>query len=186
MRRQAQSSRGREEPNRVRPVESRSAAGKYEPGGTPRGRPKLRAALHCASPLRGRLMVGRLTLDQVVGVRVPAPQPQKAPRRGFFVADTDNTFTRVRVPRRAHRIVTTRSGAVWRRFRFRGGGRTEFRSRASREARRLPSTGRVGEALSSRDPCEFRHPPSVGAWGVASRDGEAADATGPEATPRRA
>ena len=26
-------------------------------------------------PLRGRLMVGRLTLDQVVGVRVPAPQP---------------------------------------------------------------------------------------------------------------
>ena len=27
-----------------------------------------------ADPLRGRLMVGRLTLDQEVGVRVPAPQ----------------------------------------------------------------------------------------------------------------
>src|SRR5262245_37809106 len=32
-----------------------------------------------ASPLRGRLMVGRLTLDQVVKVRVLAPQPQKTP-----------------------------------------------------------------------------------------------------------
>src|SRR6478736_6749850 len=30
-------------------------------------------------PLRGRLMVGRLTLDQVVGVRVPAPQPHETP-----------------------------------------------------------------------------------------------------------
>jgi hypothetical protein len=34
-----------------------------------------------ASPLRGRLMVGRLTLDQVVKVRVLAPQPRK-PRLG--------------------------------------------------------------------------------------------------------
>jgi hypothetical protein len=31
-----------------------------------------------SSPLRGRLMVGRLTLDQVVKVRVLAPQPSKA------------------------------------------------------------------------------------------------------------
>ena len=30
-----------------------------------------------ADPLRGRLMVGRLTLDQEVGVRVPAPQLRK-------------------------------------------------------------------------------------------------------------
>ena len=30
-----------------------------------------------AAPLRGRLMVGRLTLDQVVKVRVLAPQPEK-------------------------------------------------------------------------------------------------------------
>src|SRR5262249_45804070 len=28
-------------------------------------------------PVRGRLMVGRLTLDQEVGVRIPAPQPTK-------------------------------------------------------------------------------------------------------------
>jgi hypothetical protein len=33
-----------------------------------------------SAPLRGRLMVGRLTLDQVVGVRVPAPQPERAHR----------------------------------------------------------------------------------------------------------
>ena len=35
--------------------------------------------VRCAGPLRGRLMVGRLTLDQVVGVRVPAPQPRYFP-----------------------------------------------------------------------------------------------------------
>jgi hypothetical protein len=34
--------------------------------------------------LRGRLMVGRLTLDQVVGVRVPAPQPRKAAAQAAF------------------------------------------------------------------------------------------------------
>jgi hypothetical protein len=34
--------------------------------------------------LRGRLMVGRLTLDQVVKVRVLAPQPQP-PRQGSMV-----------------------------------------------------------------------------------------------------
>jgi hypothetical protein len=39
-----------------------------------------------ASPLRGRLMVGRLTLDQVVKVRVLAPQSRKTPlRRGFVI-----------------------------------------------------------------------------------------------------
>jgi hypothetical protein len=30
-------------------------------------------------PLRGRLMVGRLTLDQVVKVRILAPQPHESP-----------------------------------------------------------------------------------------------------------
>jgi hypothetical protein len=35
-----------------------------------------------ATRLRGRLMVGRLTLDQVVKVRVLAPQPQKEHERG--------------------------------------------------------------------------------------------------------
>ena len=35
-------------------------------------------------PLRGRLMVGRLTLDQVVGVRIPAPQPQEAAGNSGF------------------------------------------------------------------------------------------------------
>ena len=38
------------------------------------GRPNTPLVSLCR-PLRGRLMVGRLTLDQVVGVRVPAPQP---------------------------------------------------------------------------------------------------------------
>ena len=39
-----------------------------------------------AAPLRGRLMVGRLTLDQVVKVRVLAPQPQRRrpPGRAAF------------------------------------------------------------------------------------------------------
>src|SRR2546422_8437069 len=37
------------------------------------------ARLEWREPLRGRLMVGRLTLDQVVKVRVLAPQPPKAP-----------------------------------------------------------------------------------------------------------
>ena len=41
--------------------------------------------LQCADPLRGRLMVGRLTLDQVVKVRVLAPQPDKAPAQGAFL-----------------------------------------------------------------------------------------------------
>jgi hypothetical protein len=37
--------------------------------------------------LRGRLMVGRLTLDQVVKVRVLAPQPDEKPRvRGAFAS----------------------------------------------------------------------------------------------------
>src|SRR5436190_12014215 len=36
------------------------------------------------SALRGRLMVGRLTLDQVVGVRVPAPQPHESPAPAGF------------------------------------------------------------------------------------------------------
>src|SRR5207237_10029464 len=41
-------------------------------------------------PLRGRLTVGRLTLDQEVGVRIPAPQPQKSPApAGFSVARRD-------------------------------------------------------------------------------------------------
>src|SRR3954469_6153884 len=33
--------------------------------------------VQCPDPLRGRLMVGRLTLDQVVKVRILAPQPSK-------------------------------------------------------------------------------------------------------------
>jgi hypothetical protein len=38
-----------------------------------------------SSPLRGRLMVGRLTLDQVVKVRVLAPQLTETPEaRGFL------------------------------------------------------------------------------------------------------
>src|SRR6266536_254429 len=36
-------------------------------------------------PLRGRLMVGRLTLDQVVKVRVLAPQPHNSPATAGFV-----------------------------------------------------------------------------------------------------
>ena len=36
------------------------------------------SAATMANPLRGRLMVGRLTLDQVVKVRVLAPQPSRA------------------------------------------------------------------------------------------------------------
>jgi hypothetical protein len=36
------------------------------------------SAATMAAPLRGRLMVGRLTLDQVVKVRVLAPQLHKA------------------------------------------------------------------------------------------------------------
>ena len=38
-----------------------------------------------AVALRGRLMVGRLTLDQVVGVRVPAPQLHKNPAHAGFL-----------------------------------------------------------------------------------------------------
>jgi hypothetical protein len=44
-----------------------------------RGESPHLARLQCADPLRGRLMVGRLTLDQVVKVRVLAPQPGRAP-----------------------------------------------------------------------------------------------------------
>ena len=53
---------------RRRTLRPKSAAGKIEaePG-------------YNAVALRGRLMVGRLTLDQVVGVRVPAPQLTRAP-----------------------------------------------------------------------------------------------------------
>ena len=36
------------------------------------------------APLRGRLMVGRLTLDQEVGVRIPAPQLRKRPAKAGF------------------------------------------------------------------------------------------------------
>ena len=36
-----------------------------------------------AAPLRGRLMVGRLALDQVVKVRILAPQPHEAAVRQF-------------------------------------------------------------------------------------------------------
>ena len=38
------------------------------------GRPPSTPLVSLGGSLRGRLMVGRLTLDQVVGVRVPAPQ----------------------------------------------------------------------------------------------------------------
>src|SRR4051812_32858601 len=46
-------------------------------------------------PLRGRLMVGRLTLDQVVGVRVPAPQlreagPSRSPLVDRLLLDLDD------------------------------------------------------------------------------------------------
>jgi hypothetical protein len=37
------------------------------------------------TPLRGRLMVGRLTLDQVVKVRILAPQPQNPLETGRFI-----------------------------------------------------------------------------------------------------
>jgi hypothetical protein len=46
------------------------------------GRRPEPARLQCRDPLRGRLMVGRLTLDQVVKVRVLAPQPHKQHERG--------------------------------------------------------------------------------------------------------
>src|SRR5262245_33145346 len=47
-----------------------------------------------ALPLRGRLMVGRLTLDQVVKVRVLAPQPEKKPAQaGFFIAGVSSRET---------------------------------------------------------------------------------------------
>ncbi len=41
--------------------------------------------LQWRGPLRGRLMVGRLTLDQVVKVRVLAPQLRKAAAQAAFV-----------------------------------------------------------------------------------------------------
>jgi hypothetical protein len=40
--------------------------------------------LECRDPLRGRLMVGRLTLDQVVKVRVLAPQLNNATAQRAF------------------------------------------------------------------------------------------------------
>src|SRR6185437_16178827 len=46
-----------------------------------------------ADSLRGRLTVGRLTLDQEVGVRIPAPQPQKAPLSGVFCCRGGRTRT---------------------------------------------------------------------------------------------
>ena len=67
-------------------LESLAASTKLKQAGAPSeglGRDELRGVggagkgplVSFAAPLRGRLMVGRLTLDQVVGVRVPAPQP---------------------------------------------------------------------------------------------------------------
>ena len=54
------------------------------------------------SALRGRLMVGRLTLDQVVGVRVPAPQLEEKPRvSGAFVL-----LARIARTRSARRFLT--------------------------------------------------------------------------------
>jgi len=46
-------------------------------------------------PLRGRLMVGRLTLDQVVKVRVLAPQPHKIPASTGFVYGGGNEADRL-------------------------------------------------------------------------------------------
>ncbi len=47
-----------------------------------------------AAPLRGRLMVGRLTLDQVVGVRVPAPQPRNQADPDLQVTSSERSQTR--------------------------------------------------------------------------------------------
>jgi hypothetical protein len=53
----------------------------------PRDEPKSAAsAATMANPLRGRLMVGRLTLDQVVKVRVLAPQPHETPPPAGFLS----------------------------------------------------------------------------------------------------
>ena len=63
------------------------------------------------TPLRGRLMVGRLTLDQVVGVRVPAPQLRlsepKFPRplaRESVGGTQGHRTIRPLVPRRSDRL----------------------------------------------------------------------------------
>ena len=47
-------------------------------------RSRRTAPLQCRDPLRGRLMVGRLTLDQVVKVRVLAPQLGEVPAKPRF------------------------------------------------------------------------------------------------------
>jgi hypothetical protein len=63
------------------------------------------------APLRGRLMVGRLTLDQVVKVRVLAPQPSKPPHGGFPVSDM---ATRIhRGQRRGQQQKRADSSGVW-------------------------------------------------------------------------
>ncbi len=64
--------RGREEPH---PAVSPGALRRPRPGGRYTG----------ISSLRGRLMVGRLTLDQVVKVRILAPQPEKPAGNGEFL-----------------------------------------------------------------------------------------------------
>ena len=52
------------------------------------------SAATMANPLRGRLMVGRLTLDQVVKVRVLAPQLSEDPlRRGFVFSAKGGDLT---------------------------------------------------------------------------------------------
>src|SRR5207248_3018732 len=62
----------------------RRTAGRDVARGTTRtGSNVVAATMPCA--LRGRLMVGRLTLDQVVKVRVLAPQPQKTAAQAVFL-----------------------------------------------------------------------------------------------------
>jgi hypothetical protein len=62
----------------------------HSTGRCPRSAERTNAtsAATMANALRGRLMVGRLTLDQVVKVRVLAPQLRKAPlMRGFLLPE---------------------------------------------------------------------------------------------------
>jgi hypothetical protein len=49
-------------------------------------------------PLRGRLMVGRLTLDQVVKVRILAPQPHESPLPTRVFASLDRRWRQGRNP----------------------------------------------------------------------------------------
>jgi hypothetical protein len=74
-----------------------------------------------SGPLRGRLMVGRLTLDQVVKVRVLAPQPQKAPAQGGFLVS--GIATRVRMgQRRGQQHVALLASRTWTRPQRNGSG----------------------------------------------------------------